>query len=455
MPPSPEIPLPARPSRRGGVREVFELAYPVVLTQLSLTAMGIVDAAIVGRLGATELAAVGFAGIWLMTAFNLFFGTASGVQTFVSQEDGAGAKRRCGPWAWQALYFLVPTTLAVVVGLLVWIEPLLSLLGPSDEMQQACTTYVRPRLLGSVAMAFTFVLAGFFRGLGDTRTPLYAALVANGLNALLTWALVFGKLGLPALGVAGAGVGTAIGECVSGLYLIVAFRRQVLATRYATAPVWPRGSAIRRFVRTGAPIGGQWALSMLAFSVFSTVVAHMGDKSMAASQAFIVLLSVSFMQMVGISTAATTLVGRYIGERDLDAAYRSFASAQKLAGALAGVVALALVAAPELLLRAFTDDPEVLRLGTPLVIVGAAFQVIDAFGIVANGALRGAGDTRWPFLVQTAIGWLVFLPLAYFVGVTLGGGVVGAWAAGIFDVALLTGSLVWRFRSGAWEHIRI
>ncbi len=441
--------------RRGSVGQVFQLAYPVVLTQLSITMMGVVDAAIVGRLGATELASVGFAGIWLMTAFNLFFGTASGVQTFISQEDGAGAERRCGPWAWQALYFLVPTTLAVVTALFIWVAPLLALLGPSDAMQQACVAYVRPRLFGSPGMAFAFVLAGFFRGLGDTRTPLYAALVANALNAVLTWSLVFGRLGLPELGVAGAGVATSIGEWTSALYLIVAFGRPRLAIRYATRAVRPDASAIRRFVRTGLPIGGQWALGMLAFSVFSTFVAKMGDESMAASQAFIVLLSISFMQMIGIATAATTLVGRYIGERDLEAAYHSFASAQKLAGALAGALALVLVSAPELLLRIFTDDPDVLRLGAPLVIVGAIFQAIDAFGIVANGALRGAGDTRWPFLVQTAIGWLVFLPLAYFVGISLGGGVVGAWSAGIVDVVLLTGSLVWRFRSGAWEAIRI
>ena len=98
MSPSPEPMVPLLHPRRGSVGQVFQLAYPVVLTQLSITMMGVVDAAIVGRLGATELASVGFAGIWLMTAFNLFFGTASGVQTFISQEDGAGAERRCGPW---------------------------------------------------------------------------------------------------------------------------------------------------------------------------------------------------------------------------------------------------------------------------------------------------------------------------------------------------------------------
>ena len=102
-----EIVPPAVPrSVRGNLREVGLLAYPVILTQLSATVMGIVDSAMVGRLGATELAAVGFAGVWSWTIFCFFFGTASGIQTFVAQADGAGRQRECGGWAWQGLYLI-------------------------------------------------------------------------------------------------------------------------------------------------------------------------------------------------------------------------------------------------------------------------------------------------------------------------------------------------------------
>ena len=102
-------------ARSGSVREVFDLAYPVVLTQISATAMGVVDSAMVGRLGATQLAAVGFGGIWMWTFFSLFYGTASGVQTFVSQADGAGEQRRCGAWAWHGAYSVVPATVLAAI----------------------------------------------------------------------------------------------------------------------------------------------------------------------------------------------------------------------------------------------------------------------------------------------------------------------------------------------------
>jgi MATE family multidrug resistance protein len=451
-----EIVPPAVPAAaRGNLREVGLLAYPVILTQLSATVMGIVDSAMVGRLGATELAAVGFAGVWSWTVFCLFFGTASGIQTFVAQADGAGRRRECGGWAWQGLYVIVPTTLLCAAAVWVAAPVLLGWLGPSEELQQEALAYLRPRLLGIPGIAIAFVWISFFRGVGNTRTPLYAALTANVVNAVLDYGLIFGKLGLPAWEVAGAGAATAIGEWIYGAFLAAAFSRRALAERFATRFVGPHPADIRRFVRMGVPIGGQWMIDMASFAVFTTLVARMGDVQMAASQAFVMLLSMSFMQAIGISVAASTLVGRYIGAEDHPAAIQSFRSAQKFAGILGGAVALLFLSVPELLMRVFTDDPEVISLGVPLVRLGAVFQLVDAFGIVASGSLRGAGDTRWPFLAQSVLAWGLFVPLAYLLGVRLEGGLISAWIGGTIYVLVLSATLVWRFRSGAWQRIRI
>jgi Na+-driven multidrug efflux pump len=176
---------------------------------------------------------------------------------------------------------------------------------------------------------------------------------------------------------------------------------------------------------------------------------------MAASQAFVALLSISFMQAIGLATAVQTLVGRYIGADDREHGDTAFRSGLKLAVLLAGGIALLFTSIPDLLMRVFTDDPEVIRLGRPLMLVGAMFQFFDAFGIVADGALRGAGDTRWPFLIRLGLSWGVFVPLAYLLGVVLGGGLTWAWAAGGVHVLLLSAALVWRFRSGAWRTIVI
>ena len=194
---------------------------------------------------------------------------------------------------------------------------------------------------------------------------------------------------------------------------------------------------------------------MTSFAFFTTLIARMGDASMAASQAFVMLLSLSFMQAVGISIAASTLVGRYVGAGEPAAADRSFRSALVLGIGLAALVAVLFVAIPGPLLRIFTDDPDVVALGRPLLAIGALFQLFDAIAIITEGSLRGAGDTRWPFLVMTAFGWGLFVPLAYVLGVTLEGGLSGAWSGGVVSLGLMAMVLVRRFRSGAWQRIRI
>lgn len=444
------------PTEHGGrLREVFELAYPVVLTQISATAMGVVDSAMVGRLGPTQLAAVGFGGIWMWTFFTLFFGTASGVQTFVSQADGAGRRSECGAWAWQGAYAVLPPTLLAVGIVALVIEPVIALLGPSASLQEHAVSYITGRLPGEVGLAAVMVLTSFFRGFGDTRTPLYVTLAANAVNVVLDYGLIFGELGMPEWGVRGAGTATAIGQWFSAGALFWAFRRQTLQERFRTRAVVPDLAAMRRFLRTGAPIGGQWCLGMTSFAMFTTLVARMGDSPMAASQAFIMLLSLSFMQAIGISVAASTLVGRYVGAGDPEAARRSFRSSLCMGAILATSVGVLFVALPGPLLRIFTDDPTVVKLGVPLLAIGALFQFFDAGGIIAEGALRGAGDTRWPFAVHTLLGWGFFLPCAYLLGIVFDGGLTGAWLGGTLYAVLLSSVLIWRFRSGAWRHIAI
>jgi MATE family multidrug resistance protein len=439
----------------GSLREVLRLAYPVVLAQMSTTAMGVVDSAMVGRLGATPLAAVGFGSIWLWTFLTIFYGTANGVQTFVSQADGAGTPQRCGAWAWQACYAVVPAAAVAMLLIAVGMGPLLALLGPSEELQSTTMAYILPRLPGEVAMAAGMALSSFFRGVGDTRTPLYTTLVANVVNAVLDYGLIFGRLGLPEWGVAGAGAATSAGSWIATVLLYVAFRRRSVSRRYETRPVRADRVAIRRFLRVGLPIGGQWCIEMSAFALFTTLVARMGDASMAASQAFVMLLSMSFMQAHGIEIAASTLVGRYVGAGNPEAAVRSLRSSLQLGAILASAIAVAFLAIPELLMRIFTDDPAIVALGKPLLALGALFQLFDAAAIITEGALRGAGDTRWPFAVHVILGWGFLLPAAWAFGVLLDGGLTGAWLAGLLQISALAAILTWRFRSGAWRHIRI
>ena len=440
---------------RGGMREVVTLAAPLVLTQLLMTAMGVVDSAIVGRLGPAELGAVGLGGIWVWTITCFFVGTSNAVQTFVAQLHGSGRPRECGTWSWQGLASVVPLAGIAACLLYFFVESMIQMLAPTDSIAPLATGYIRARSFGIMGITAAVTLSSFFRGIGDTRTPLLATFVANLANLFLDFGLVYGWFGMPKLGVVGAGIATSISEWIYFGVIAFIFLRPTIAKNFNTNFHRPTLAEVKRLWRMGIPIGGQWTIEMLSFAVFTTFVARMGDAAMAASHAYILLLSLSFMQAVGISIATTTLVGRYIGARQLEFVSISLQSSLRLAAILAAIIAGLFVLIPKFLLGIFSSDPDVIAYGAPLLVVGAFYQFFDAIAIVTEGALRGAGDTRIPFVARCLISWLVFLPLAYLFAVPLGWGLTGAWIGGLFSMILLTAFLVLRFRSGAWRSIRI
>ncbi len=440
---------------RGDIGEVAKLAYPVVLATIAETVMQVIDTAMLGRLGAVELGAAGFAGLWIWTLYVPFTGTAGGVQAFVSRHDGAGEQERCGPWIWQAIWLVVPLMTLWMFAVAFLFPLLVAFIAPSPEMQHAAIGFGWARLPGGPAVAMNFALISFFRGIGDTRTPLIVTVIAVAVHLVFAYGLIFGELGMPAWGVVGAGAAQSIGSYVFLVLLLgFVFRREV-RTRYKTLPVRPQWSEMVRFLRTSAPIGGQWVLDMTTFAIFGSIVARMGDIPMAASQTMLQLLALSFMQAIAIGIACGTLVGRYIGAGDLDSAERSYKSALTLALILTAFIALIFVTIPDTLLGLFNKNPEFLELGRPLLMLGAFFQVVDAIGIVASGALRGAGDTRWPFIVQSTLAWTVRLVAVGTFAIWLQGGVFGAWVGELIYVLCLSLAWLFRFRAGHWRTVRI
>jgi MATE family multidrug resistance protein len=437
------------------LREVAVLAVPFVLTQLLFSMMGLVDAAIVGRLGATELAAVGLSGSWLWTISSFFIGASSVVQVFVAQSQGAGRDRECGSWAWQGLGSTVPFAVVSSAVLYFGADAAVEWIAPSEGVADLAAGYLRARSFGIVGLTAAIAVASFFRGIGDARTPLVATVIANLANVFLDLGLVYGWYGFPELGVVGAGIATSISEWLYFAIVAIAFLRPAVRARFDTGWRGPRLEPVLRLWRVGLPVGGQWVMEMLAYSLFTTLVARMGDAAMAASHAFGQLASLSFMQAAGISTATATLVGRYIGAGQPDRAAQRFRSSLVLGGSAGAVIALAFLFLPDSLVGLFSTDPDVIALGVPLLTIGALYQLFDALSVLSDGALRGAGDTRWPFVVRCLASWLIFLPMAWLLAYRFDLGLTGAWIGGVFSSATLAVVLYLRFRSGAWRAIRI
>jgi len=441
----------------GRWKEILALAAPVVISKLSFTTMGLVDTAMVGRLGASEQGAVGIATTFMFTMYVFGLGLVGVVNTFVAQYHGGGQPRMCGVALGHGL------RLAGVIGAITYVaavmsEPLFELAGLSADVARHGYAYLLFRIIGLPGVFFYWTYNAYLEGLGHTRVPMFISLAANVVNVVLDYVLIFGAGPVPALGVEGAGIATAGSNLfMLACFAVVIHRRGSPYRRYGAdlvfAPVgWP---LVRRMIAVGAPMGVQFFLEVGAFLLFSVMVGWVGDEALAAHQVALRLLSVSFMAAWGVSVAATTLVGRHQGERRPDLAMAAGMRTVILTVAYTIAVGAVYVTIPGALVAMFTSFDEVAALAAPLLYLAGAMQVFDGLNIVSYGALKGAGDTRWPMFVAVGINWLLGVPLVYLFTIVMGLGACGAWTGMGVMLTVQGVAMFWRFRAGGWRAIRV
>jgi len=441
---------------RGGFREVWQLAYPVVITMASMSLMGVVDTLFMGFVGTPQQGAVGLGAVLSWTLMSFFNGTITATNTFVAQLFGARKHRECGPVVWQAFYFALVSLVVVFLVIIPNIRPLVQAIGSTDDITGYACGYMNIRLVGSVFVFCNFCVVGFLRGIGNTKTPMKVTLFVNVLNVGFTYLLVFGKLGLPALGVPGAALGTVISQGIaSGIYVYLLFRKGT-DDQYATRRFYPpMRDLLLRWLKVGVPIGLWWILEMGGFTVFTMFVATLGETQLAGHQIVRQLMHLSFLPGVALSVAALTLVGQYLGAGDLASAERSARTSIKIAVLIMGSLSLLFVLLRYPIAYLFNRDPAVQEVASNLFFFVVAFQVFDALGTVASGAIRGAGDTRWPMVVSLLLAWFFFVPSIFILGKVAGWGVYGAWAGATVYICILGLVMYGRFRGGKWKKMKI
>ncbi len=452
--PSEGIP-PAEQPIKGGFREVWKLAYPVVVTMASTSLMGVTDTLFMGHVGTPEQGAVGLGAVLSWAVMSFFNGTITSTNTFVAQFYGAEKYRDIGRVLWQALYF------ALFSALVVWSLALpntflgVRAIGASDEVADFAVHYIDIRLSGSVFLFINFCVIGFFRGTGDTRTPMKIALFANALNIGLTYLLVFGKLGFPIMGVRGAALGTVISQAVAcGIFimLVMGKRQRRFDTRRYHGIDWP---LLRRWLRVGLPTGVWWVLQMGGFTVFTVFVSTLGNDILAGHQIVRQVMHLSFLPGTALAITATVLVGQYIGAKDIPSAARSARTSIKIGLLIMGSMGGMFMIFRHFIAALFSPDPAVQQVASNLFFFVAVFQTVDAIGTVSSGAIRGAGDTRWPMVVSLVMSWLFFVPSVLILGNLLEMGIYGAWTGATLHICILGALMFGRFRGGKWKKMKI
>lgn len=436
---------------RREVRETVALALPAVFTQLGLVLMGVVDTRLVAHLGRTALGGVGLGSSTFFTVTLLGLGTIMAVDPLVAQSFGAGRRERCGRLLWQgiwlALILAVPFT-----WLFLDFRWILEWAGQPAAVVESASAYLRGRAFHVPTILFFGAMRGFLNGVGNTRPILGIVVLANIVNAAAVYGLVNGAWGLPALGIYGAGLGTAI----AGLFMALGAAVVIFRGAYRAYDVRPRAldvAVLLEVVRFGLPIAGMIVAEVGVFNATYFLMGSLGEAALAAHQIALQLASLTFMVPLGISIAASIRVGHAIGRGAPADAERAGRVAYTLGIGFMVASAAVFVSAPALLARFFEPDAEVLALAVVLIRIAGLFQISDGAQAVGAGCLRGAGDSRTAFVVNVVAHWGLGFPLGYALGMRLGLGAPGLWyglTASLTAVAIL---LAIRFRSGKWRRI--
>jgi multidrug resistance protein, MATE family len=434
----------------GGYREVVCLALPVVVSMLTQTLTSALESAFLGHFGTVEQGAAGLGGALLWPILIACNCSGIGVQICVAQAMGAQRRQDCGAITWQGVYITGLAWLPMfILGL--YALPLVRLMAPSPELLEPTALYLHIELLGGLPALLNMTMVGFFRGIGDTRTPLVVVLVVELLVVILDVLLIFGVAGCPRLGIAGAALATVIARTVGTVIYLGLFLRRGRREGFLVQPRLPFDRHLCwHLVRVSWPIGAQGALEMGAWTLFTAFIARLGTAEAAAHAIAMRVTSLSYMAGYGLCVAVTTLVGQYLGAHNRAAARRSMVSCLVLVIGLMGSLGLGFFIGRYPLMRLFTYDEAVIALGVHVLLWVALLQVFDGINLIAMGVLRGAGNTRWPMLVGLLLNWGIFIPSAVLAIFVWPGGIVAGWAVAVIIMVVLALMMLFRVLRGAW-----
>ena len=496
--------LPPLTAPSGILREMFMIAAPSVATMASYTLMQFFDRLMVKDIGPDPvyLAAHGNAAIATWTLLTLAVGAIGIINSFVSQNLGAGRPERGAAYAWNAVWLSTVYWAVLMLPAALLAPNILSAFGHAPRLYELELQYFQIGLFGSVFTLCAKSIHNYFFGMHHAGVVMLAAIVANLTNVVLNSLLIFGAAGppeywplshtiqsvaaalhLPTLGIAGAAYALVAGTAVEFLLPFALFLSPRYARKFGTRNAWkPNRTVMRDILRVGWPAGFMFLNELLCWSYLMAYlvgaaaeraakvagetpaqIEQAGTLAINAGFAALQWMHLSFMPALGLSIATQAVVGKAIGARDPDGAARRTRLGLALAMTYMSLCALVFLLFRHDLIALFINkdtDPAAARtmlaVGTQILIAAAVFQVFDAVGITLAAALRGAGDTIWPGVVQIVLAWIFIVGFGHLIiefAPTLGP--LGPWiGAGVYFV-FLGGFFYARFRSGKWRNIRL
>ena len=446
-------------TRTGGVTHsrgvIWSLAWPVIIMMLSESLVGLVDMLFVARLGASSVAAVGVGAQILGGVAVTMTAVGTGTLALVARAIGASRIAEAERVMGQSIIVAALLAALVIVPVILFAEPLVRAFGIEPHVVELGAGFVRIVMFSIPASAVIFVIASGLRGAGDTRTPLVIGLTVNALNVAGNYVFIFGKLGMPAMGVRGSGLATALAFSAGmalALFLLAARR---LRLRLDWGDLRLHGETIRRVLAIGYPAAAEQLLMQFGFFVYLLFAARYGTDAIAAYFIGVRILALSFLPGFGFAAAASALVGQNLGAGLPRRAESAGWHATWMSVALMSTTGIVIFIFAEPIAHFFVDTPAVVAGTVAFIHMLAASQPFMAMDFTIGGALRGAGDTRFPLLTVLIAFYGCRLGMSLLVVEVLHLSLSWLWAAIIGDYVVRASLKAWRFKRGDWQSIAV
>ena len=434
---------------------IWKVAYPILTSLVMEQMIGLTDTAFLGRVGEIELGASAIAIVYYMVLFMIGFGFSIGAQIIIGRRNGEGNFRDTGKVFWHGLYFVLGLSVILILLSEILSPWLMKLMVSSDAIYSAALSYVRWRLPGMVFAFITAMFRAFYVGTTQTRTLTLNSIVMVASNILLNWVLIFGHLGLPALGITGAAIGSSLAELVSLIFFVIYTRVGCDRMKYGLErPAGFDAAELRSMMPVCTWTMIQHTVSVSTWFIFFLYIEHLGERALAVSNIVRGVSGIIWVVLQAFSSTCSTLVSNIIGEGRQDKVMSLIKRILKLSYGIVGIIMILIFMFPQTVTHIYTDIPELVTGAVPAMLVMVSSYIVAVGGQIFFLAVSGTGSTRTAFRLE-----LVALVI-YTIYCTVMAGMMKmdvaiCWTAEyIYSGVLLICS--WRYMAtGHWKNRRI
>ena len=438
---------------------ILKVALPIVASQASYTAMLFINRLFLSRVGKHELAAAMSGGLSTTVLTGFFVGLVGYVTALAAQYYGSGQRKMCTRATTQALYVAL-ASYPILLLFVPLVRYVFSATGQDPALASLATIYAQILLAGSVFMIIRTALGSFFVGIGKTRIVMIVSVSSAFVTIPLNYIFIFGKMGLPEMVIRGAALGTLGGSFYAFVVLLGFYLRETSRAPYRVkSPMRYMPDIMKRLLRFGLPAGVEPFLVWFAFNVFVQIMHSYGPDTAAAATTAFNWDSIAFVPMLGLGTAATTIVGQFIGAKDYDGAQRSANLTVRVALAYSVVMIVLFVSLAGSLVLVFSSgfqdtDGEIATMSATMLRLLALYTIANSSKLVLSGALRAAGDTAWTMRVSIAIHWAMAVAAILLVRV-VHAHQYWAWSTLVVMNNTHALTVLYRYRTGKWRRMRL